>query len=161
MENAYKTLLNPDNRKEFNLLFEEAKCKVEDKRKKLNDNRIKRGLKILPEDTFEAEIKEEMRNIRKEKEKENQYKQRLEEMRLKREKEEWERKIMIDNISKEKEAEWEANRDNRAREWNRFQNKKYLGKKKNPYEMKPPGYFKTEERPQLNEKAKYRSLTEN
>lgn len=85
----------------------------------------------------------------------------MELLKQQKEKEEWEKTVIVEEFNRDIEKEWEKNRDKRVMDWGKFKNKITNGKKKSPYETRPPGYSKVEERPQLDERVKYRSLTEN
>ncbi len=163
MEKAYKKIMDPSNesRKEINNLYLEAKSRVENKRQEINFLRNKKGLKPLVDENIEDEIKEEMKELKSKIEKEKAYKEKMEQLKIQREKEEWEKSVIIDEFNRDLEKEWEKNRDKRVMDWSKFKNKISNGKKKSPYETRPPGYSKIEERPQIDERVKYRSLAEN
>jgi len=58
LEQAQKTLLDPEKRKVFQRVMREARERVEFERGKENKRRKKAGLPDLPEDTFEAEVRD-------------------------------------------------------------------------------------------------------
>ena len=163
IEKAYKKITDPNNesRKQLNNLYFEAKSRVENKRQETNFLRRKKGLKPLQDDNIEEEIKEEMNELKLKIDKEKAFKERMEQLKQQREKEEWEKAVIIDEFKRDKDKEWEKNRDKRVVDWSKFKSKIYGGKNKSPYETRPPSYSKIEERPQIDEKVKYRSLAEN
>ena len=148
LEKAYKYLLNPETKYNFKNILSTAKERVEIKRKEINDNRQKKKLPLLPNDTIDDEIREMIIKINKENEDNIKYQKELKFSQKKRERD-------IENQNKEQEIkleqrkkEWEGFRDKRVRNWNRFKDK--VSKKRNIYEIKARSY-KFEEKNENNE----------
>ena len=148
LEKAYKFLLNPETKYNFKNILSTAKERVEVKRKEINDERQKKNLPLLPNDTIDDEIREMILKINKENEDSIKYQKELKFSQKKRERD-------MENQKKEEEAkletrkkEWEGFRDKRVRNWNRFKDK--ASKKRNMYEIKARSY-KLEEKNENNE----------
>mmetsp|Transcript_3512 Transcript_3512/g.3536 ORF Transcript_3512/g.3536 Transcript_3512/m.3536 type:complete len:261 (+) Transcript_3512:3-785(+) len=161
VEKAYRSIMDPENREEFNRVFKEAKSRVDLRRQTINRERTVKGLKPLPEEKIDSEIKQEIKNLKIEVEREKKNKEEIELSRRKREKEEWEKQNLIEDLNKELEKEWESSRESRIRDWIKFQNQLKYSTKQFAFQLKPPGYSKTEERKKVDERVNYRSLTEN
>jgi hypothetical protein len=151
LEQAYKTLQDPEKRKNFQRVYREAKERVLYNREKENKRRKLKGLILLPEDTLENEINLEMKKIKEVIEERNQYAERQNYAHKKREREEEELKKMQDDYEKQQNKEWESFRDKRVKNWNKFQQKVTGGKKKGKYELKPPQH-------KLNEKMETHNI---
>ena len=148
LEQAYKFLINPETKYNFKNILSTAKERVEVKRKEINDERKKKHLPLLPNDTIDDEIREMIIKINKENEDNIKYQRELKFSQKKRERD-------IENQNKEQEIkleqrkkEWEGFRDKRVRNWNRFKDK--VSKKRNIYEIKARSY-KFEEKNENNE----------
>lgn len=153
VKEAYKNILNQEKRKGFYIIFNEAKAKVDEIRRKTNENRMKKGLEVVEYDE-EAEIKGEMRKILKQFEEEKRYKDSLNESRIRREVEEREREIEMRRYQKEVDDEFEMTRDRRVRSWNRFNDKRryYKNEGKMSNEMKTPSIVYENSRKQNEDK---------
>lgn len=161
LETAFKEIMDPNKRNHFNQVFKEAQARVESARSKLNKSRISRGLSPLSEDTIGDEIKLEMKQIMTELEEQKQYAETLEMNRKKREKEEWELNNLKEDLLKEVEKEFEQTREKRVKNWQRFQDRITKGNKRSLNELQPPLMIKMEERPFVDEGAKYKFLGNN
>lgn len=139
VKEAYKNILNQEKRKGFYIIFNEAKAKIDDFKRKTNENRIKKGLEPMEIDE-ESEIKGEMRRILKQFEEEKRYKDTLNESRIRREVEEREREIEMRRYQKDVDDEFEMSRERRVRSWNRFNDKRryFKNEGKMSNEMKTP-----------------------
>ena len=138
MEQAYKTLQEPDRRKTFQRIYREAKEKVLYEREKENKKRKQKGLPPLPQDTFESEVNLMMRKIKDEIEERKQYAERQEFASKKREREDEEFRKMQTEYENQQKKEWESYRDKRVKNWNKFQQRITSGGKKGKYEIRPP-----------------------
>ena len=138
MENAYKFLLSSETKYNFLNLLSTAKERVNITRKEINDERQKKKLPLLPDDTIDDEIREMIRKINKENEDNEKYQRELKFSQKKRERD-IEEKNKEDEIKKElRKKEWEGFRNKRVRNWNRFKDK--ASKKRNLYEIKARSY---------------------
>ena len=77
MENAYKFLLSSETKYNFLNLLSTAKERVNITRKEINDERQKKKLPLLPNDTIDDEIREMIRKINKENEDNEKYQREL------------------------------------------------------------------------------------
>ena len=152
LEKAYKFLINPETKYNFKNILSTAKERVEVKRREINDERKKKQLPLLPNDTIDDEINEIIIKINKENEDNIKYQRELKLSQKKRERD-------IENENKEEEIklekrkkEWEGFRNKRVRNWNRFKDK--ASKKRNIYEIKARSY-KFEEKNENNEITVY------
>ena len=152
LEKAYKYLINPETKYNFKNILSIAKQRVEIKRKEINDERQKKKLPLLPNDTIDDEIREMIIKVNKENEDNIKYQKELKFSQKKRERD-------IENKNKEDERklekrkkEWEGFRDKRVRNWNRFKDK--ASKKRNIYEIKARSY-KFEEKNENNQITVY------
>ena len=138
LENAYKFLLSSETKYNFLNLLSTAKERVNITRKEINDERQKKKLPLLPNDTIDDEIREMIRKINKENEDNEKYQRELKFSQKKRERD-IEEKNKEDEIKKElRKKEWEGFRNKRVRNWNRFKDK--ASKKRNLYEIKARSY---------------------
>ena len=138
LENAYKFLLSSETKYNFLNLLSTAKERVNITRKEINDERKKKKLHLLPNDTIDDEIREMIRKINKENEDNEKYQRELKFSQKKRERD-IEEKNKEDEIKKElRKKEWEGFRNKRVRNWNRFKDK--ASKKRNLYEIKARSY---------------------
>ena len=138
LENAYKFLLSSETKYNFLNLLSTAKERVNITRKEINDERQKKKLPLLPNDTLDDEIREMIRKINKENEENEKYQRELKFSQKKRERD-IEEKNKEDEIKKElRKKEWEGFRNKRVRNWNRFKDK--ASKKRNLYEIKARSY---------------------
>ena len=138
LENAYKFLLSSETKYNFLNLLSTAKERVNITRKEINDERQKKKLHLLPNDTIDDEIREMIRKINKENEDNEEYRRELKFSQKKRERD-IEEKNKEDEIKKElRKKEWEGFRNKRVRNWNRFKDK--ASKKRNLYEIKARSY---------------------
>ena len=138
LENAYKFLLSSETKYNFLNLLSTAKERVNITRKEINDERQKKKLPLLPNDTIDDEIREMIRKINKENEDNEKYQRELKFSQKKRERD-IEEKNKEDEIKKElRKKEWEGFRNKRDRNWNRFKDK--ASKKRNLYEIKARSY---------------------
>ena len=138
LENAYKFLLSSETKYNFLNLLSTAKERVNIRRKEINDERQKKKLPLLPNDTIDDEIREMIRKINKENEDNEKYQRELKFSQKKRERD-IEEKNKEDEIKKElRKKEWEGFRNKRVRNWNRFKDK--ASKKRNLYEIKARSY---------------------
>ena len=138
LENAYKFLLSSETKYNFLNLLSTAKERVKITRKEINDERQKKKLPLLPNDTIDDEIREMIRKINKENEDNEKYQRELKFSQKKRERD-IEEKNKEDEIKKElRKKEWEGFRNKRVRNWNRFKDK--ASKKRNLYEIKARSY---------------------
>ena len=152
LENAYKFLLSSETKYNFLNLLSTAKERVNITRKEINDERQKKKLPLLPNDTIDDEIREMIRKINKENEDNEKYQRELKFSQKKRERD-IEEKNKEDEIKKElRKKEWEGFRNKRVRNWNRFKDK--ASKKRNLYEIKARSY-KFEEVNQNNQITVY------
>lgn len=157
LDQAYKELMDPDKRKAFQRIFREAKERVAIRRAEENRQRAKRGLSLLSEDSLEADIKQEMKEILSKLEESRKYRENLEFSRQKREREEADLLRQKEELQRQQNKEWETYRDKRVKNWVRFRERVTKGKKKSKFETKPP-VSKTEERLAIDERLKYKSL---
>ena len=138
LENVYKFLLSSETKYNFLNLLSTAKERVNITRKEINDERQKKKLPLLPNDTIDDEIREMIRKINKENEDNEKYQRELKFSQKKRERD-IEEKNKEDEIKKElRKKEWEGFRNKRVRNWNRFKDK--ASKKRNLYEIKARSY---------------------
>ena len=138
LENAYKFLLSSETKYNFLNLLSTAKERVNITRKEINEERQKKKLPLLPNDTIDDEIREMIRKINKENEDNEKYQRELKFSQKKRERD-IEEKNKEDEIKKElRKKEWEGFRNKRVRNWNRFKDK--ASKKRNLYEIKARSY---------------------
>ena len=138
LENAYKFLLSSETKYNFLNLLSTAKERINITRKEINDERQKKKLPLLPNDTIDDEIREMIRKINKENEDNEKYQRELKFSQKKRERD-IEEKNKEDEIKKElRKKEWEGFRNKRVRNWNRFKDK--ASKKRNLYEIKARSY---------------------
>ena len=77
LENAYKFLLSSETKYNFLNLLSTAKERVNITRKEINDERQKKKLPLLPNDTIDDEIREMIRKINKENEDNEKYQREL------------------------------------------------------------------------------------
>ena len=148
LEKAYKFLINPETKYNFKNILSRAKERVEVRRKEINEERKKKQLPVLPNDTIDDEIREMIMKINKENEENIKYQKELKFSQKKRERD-IENKNKEDEINLEKrKKEWEGFRDKRVRNWNRFKDR--ANKKRNMYEIKARSY-KFEEKNENNE----------
>ena len=85
LENAYKFLLSSETKYNFLNLLSTAKERVNITRKEINDERQKKKLPLLPDDTIDDEIREMIRKINKENEDNEKYQRELKFSQKKRE----------------------------------------------------------------------------
>jgi DnaJ family protein C protein 8 len=138
LENAYKYLLNPETKYNFLNILTPAKERVNIIRNEINDERKKKKLPLLPNDTLDDEIREMIRKINKENEDNEKYQKELKFSQKKRERDLEEQK-KEEEIKKDlRKKEWEGFRNKRVRNWNRFKDK--ASKKRNLYEIKARSY---------------------
>jgi hypothetical protein len=145
LDTAYKTLQDPEKKKFFQRIIREAKERVELNRMNENKIRQKKGQPILPQDTYETDVKLMIKNIIDEIEERREHTEKLENAYKKRHKEEDELRRMQEEYDKQANKEWESYRDKRVKNWNKFKERNFNGKKRGRYETKPPKY-KMEER---------------
>ena len=138
LENACEFLISSETKYNFLNLLSTAKERVNITRKEINDERQKKKLPLLPNDTIDDEIREMIRKINKENEDNEKYQRELKFSQKKRERD-IEEKNKEDEIKKElRKKEWEGFRNKRVRNWNRFKDK--ASKKRNLYEIKARSY---------------------
>ena len=138
LENAYKYLLNPETKYNFLNILSTAKERVNITRKEINDERKKKQLPLLPNDTLDDEIREMILKINKENEENEKYQRELKFSQKKRERD-IEQQKKEEEIKKDlRKKEWEGFRNKRVRNWNRFKDK--ASKKRNLYEIKARSY---------------------
>ena len=77
LEQAYKFLLNPETKYNFKNILSTAKERVEVRRKEINDERQKKKLPLLPNDTIDDEIREMIIKVNKENEDNIKYQKEL------------------------------------------------------------------------------------
>jgi len=148
LEQAYKILINVETKYNFKNILLFAKERVEVKRKEINEERTKKNLPLLPEDTLDDEIREMIIKINKENEDNSKYQRELKFSQKKRERDLEEEKKEEELKAEKMKKEWEGFRDKRVRNWNRFKFK--AGKKRNIYEIKARSY-KFEEKNENNQ----------
>ena len=138
LENAYKYLLSPETKYNFLNILSTAKERVNITRKEINDERKKKHLPLLPNDTLDDEIREMILKINKENQENEKYQRELKFSQKKRERDMEEQK-KEEEIKKDlRKKEWEGFRNKRVRNWNRFKDK--ASKKRNLYEIKARSY---------------------
>ncbi len=148
LEKAYKYLLNPETKYNFINILSNAKERVNIKRKEINEEREKKKLPLLPNDTYDDDVREMIRKINKENEENEKYQKELKFSQKKRERD-IEEKNKEDERNKEiRNKEWEGFRNKRIRNWNRFKDR--ASKKRNLYEIKARSY-KFEEKNENNQ----------
>ena len=152
LENAYKFLLSSETKYNFLNLLSTAKERVNITRKEINDERQKKKLPLLPNDTIDDEIREMIRKINKENEDNEKYQKELKFSQKKRERDLEEQKKEEEKKQELRKKEWEGFRNKRVRNWNRFKDK--ASKKRNLYEIKARSY-KFEEVNQNNQITVY------
>ena len=138
LENAYKFLLSSETKYNFLNLLSTAKERVNITRKEINDERQKKKLPLLPNDTIDDEIREMIRKINKENEDNEKYQKELKFSQKKRERDLEEQKKEEEKKQELRKKEWEGFRNKRVRNWNRFKDK--ASKKRNLYEIKARSY---------------------
>jgi len=146
LETGYKTLLDPEKRKIYQRIMREARERVGYERNKENKKREKRGLPILPVDTFDMEVKEMVKRIMDEIDEKKKFIEKQNVSHEKREREEVEFVKMQSEYEKQYNKEWESSRDKRVKNWRKFNDKLMNGKHKAKFETRPP-QIKMEERP--------------
>ena len=138
LENAYKYLLSPETKYNFLNILSTAKERVNITRKEINDERKKKHLPLLPNDTLDDEIREMILKINKENQENEKYQRELKFSQKKRERDMEEQK-KEEEIKKDlRKKEWEGFRNKRVRNLNRFKDK--ASKKRNLYEIKARSY---------------------
>jgi len=138
LENAYNFLSSPKTKYNFINILSNAKERVNLIRKELNEERTKKKLPLLPNDTLDDEIREMIRKINKENEENEKYQRELKFSQRKRERDIEEKKKEEEIKQEMRKKEWEGFRNKRVRNWNRFKDK--ANKKRNLYEIKARSY---------------------
>eukprot|EP01016_Furgasonia_blochmanni_P047808 TRINITY_DN705_c0_g2_i1.p1 TRINITY_DN705_c0_g2~~TRINITY_DN705_c0_g2_i1.p1 ORF type:complete len:220 (-),score=59.30 TRINITY_DN705_c0_g2_i1:755-1414(-) len=147
VEQAYKTLIDPEKKKIYQRIMREARERTEYERKKENKRRQKLGLPELPEETFELQYREMCKKLFDEIEERKQHYMRTEESQRQRQREEQEIKVMKEKIRQMTEEEWETSREQRVDNWRKFSSQKsVIGTKKSNKQIRAP-QVKMEERP--------------
>ena len=77
LEQAYKTLMDPEKRRMYQRVMREAKERVECTRKKENERRKGLGLEKLPDETFNLEVQNMCKQLFEEIEERKNYFERL------------------------------------------------------------------------------------
>ena len=145
LEESYTTLMDPDKKRYFQRILIEAQERVQIARDKENKARAKKGLRPLPEENLENEIRTMIETIMNEIEEKKKYAEKMQFAYKKRERDQKEEEKEKEEREKKFQKEWESCRDKRVKNWNRFKSK-FMGRKsRGKYEIKPPRH-KTEER---------------
>jgi DnaJ homolog subfamily C member 8 len=147
VEQAHKTLCDPDKRKVYLRIMHEARERTEFEREKENKRRAKNGQLSLPESTFQEQYQETCLNIFKDLEGKKDHIVKLQQSTYNRKMEELETKKIIEQFRVLTEEEWERSREKRVANWREFTNKKYVvGSKRSNGAIRPPP-VKAEDRP--------------
>ena len=77
LEQAYKTLMDPEKRRIYQRVMREAKERVEHERKKENSRRLAAGKDALPEETFNSDVQDMCKKLFEEIEERKQHFERL------------------------------------------------------------------------------------
>ena len=133
IDEAFKTLMNEDKKQYFKRILRESKERVEMKREKENKIRKAKGLKFLPQDTFDDEVRDMMKTIIQEIEDKKAYSEKMKFAYKKRERDLEEAEKEKEQQELKKKKEWDNYRDKRVKNWNRFKAKP----KRSKYELKP------------------------
>ena len=152
LEKAYKYLINPETKYNFINVLTNAKERVNIKRKEINEERKNKKLPLLPNDTYDDDIREMIRKINKEKEENEKYQKELKFSQKKRERDIEEKNQENEKNKEIRNKEWEGFRNKRIRNWNRFKDR--ASKKRNLYEIKARSY-KFEEKNENNQITVY------
>jgi len=123
LDKAYKELLDVEKRKMFQRVMREAKERVDYDRLRENKRRGANGIPLLPEDTYESELKDMCQKLFEEIEERKKHFERLESSAKKRAREEAETVKVEDQIKTEESKAWENSRDKRVDNWRAFKSK--------------------------------------
>eukprot|EP00828_Plagiopyla_frontata_P027915 TRINITY_DN3619_c0_g1_i1.p2 TRINITY_DN3619_c0_g1~~TRINITY_DN3619_c0_g1_i1.p2 ORF type:complete len:152 (-),score=33.78 TRINITY_DN3619_c0_g1_i1:87-542(-) len=126
----------------------EAKERAEYERNKENKKREKQGQPLLPEDTFDHEVKLMEKRLFDDIEERKLHFMRLEESQKQRKQEEAEERKLKEQYRQLSEEEWEKTRDQRVSNWRKFSKNSttVIGTKKSRKEIRAPS-VRMEERP--------------
>lgn len=140
LEQAYKTLMDPEKRRIYQRVMREAKERVEYERKKENAKRKDMGRDPLPEETFNIEVQNMCKKLFEEIEDRKQHFERLDAAYKRKKRVEIETKLVQEEILKEDQKAWDENRDKRVDAWRSFSEKKTKieKKKKTHFGIKAP-----------------------
>ncbi|CAD8138869.1 unnamed protein product [Paramecium octaurelia] len=139
VDQAYKTLMEPEKRKVYIRIMREAREKTEFERLRENKRREKTGVAPLPPDTFESDFQKQCKNLFSEIEDRKQHLTRLEQSQKRYKLDEYERRKMLEQYKILTEEEWEKTRDDRVNKWREFNNKKTaIGTKQSNKGIRPP-----------------------
>ena len=148
LEQAYKTLMDPEKRRMYQRVMREAKERVECTRTKENQRRRTMGLEVLPEETFNLEVQNMCKQLFEEIEERKHYFERLDAAYKRKKRHEAEKQAAAEEIIQEDMKAWEENREKRVASWRSFSQKKQRTekRKKVKYGVHAPP-LKAEERP--------------
>lgn len=149
LEQAHKTLLDPEKRRIYQRVMREAKERVEYERKKENKRRTDLGQEILPTDSINSEVQDMCKKLFEEIEERKQHFDRLDQAYKRKKHHETEKSKAQEDVLKEDLKAWEENRDKRVESWRTFNThkEKKEKKKKTKYGIRAPAN-KAEERPE-------------
>jgi len=123
LDKAYKELLDGEKRKMFQRVMREAKERVDYDRLRENKRRGANGIPLLPEDSYESELKDMCQKLFEEIEERKKHFERLESSAKKRAREEAETVKVEEQIKSDESKAWENSRDKRVDNWRAFKSK--------------------------------------